>query len=63
MGTTAIILVFKIWRAMKPAVIFYNIVLLLSHISAQWQAYLLAYLQVDKGPKYNFQKDLGLSDF
>ena len=24
---------------MKPIVIYYNIVLLLSHISAQWQAY------------------------
>ena len=24
---------------------------------------MLSYLLVDKGPKYNFQKDLGLSDF
>ena len=56
---------------MKPKVLFYNIVLLLSHISAQWQAYLLAYLQVKKGPDgttqplsyYNFQEDLGMTAF
>mmetsp|Transcript_14346 Transcript_14346/g.18107 ORF Transcript_14346/g.18107 Transcript_14346/m.18107 type:complete len:134 (+) Transcript_14346:73-474(+) len=48
---------------MRLIVIVYNLILLASHISAQWQAYLLGYLQVDKGPYYNFQKDLGLSDF
>lgn len=48
---------------MRGSTIFYNIVLLLSHISAQWQAYLPSYMLTDKGPYYNFQKDLGLTDF
>lgn len=63
---------------MTPIVFYFNIVLLLSHISAQWQAYcksssfhnhiigilvVLGYLQVDGGAKYNFVDDLGLKDF
>ena len=49
---------------MKCIVIFYNIVLLLSHLTAQWQAFLLSYLLIEnKGSEYNFQKDLGLTDF
>ena len=49
---------------MELKVWFFNIVLLLSHISAIWQAYLLAYLLIeDQGAEYNFQKDLGISDF
>ena len=47
---------------MKANVFFYNIVFLICHITSQWQAYLLSYLQPEKDAHYNFVKDLGLSD-
>ena len=52
---------------MRLSVFIFNCILLLSHIAAQWQAYLLSYLLLSKDGyktgKYNFQIDLGLTDF
>ena len=48
---------------MKGRIIFYNLVFLVCHIKAMWEAYVLSYLQPDKDAFYNFVVDIGLNDF